>query len=41
MNSRRESHMQNPRLRPQNEEFTTLASEELGTQKSTSSCFIR
>jgi len=41
MSSRREFHLQNLRLRPQNAEFTTLMSEELGTQKSTSSHFIK
>jgi len=39
MNSKRESYTR-PRLRPQDAEFTTLASEELGTQESTSLCFI-
>jgi len=34
-------HLQNPHLRPQNAEFTTLASEEFGTWKSTSSRFIK
>jgi len=40
MNSKRESYMQNPCLRLQNMEFTTLTSEELETQESTSSRFI-
>jgi len=40
MNSRRESYIQSPRLRPQNTEFTTLASKELETQGPTSLCFI-
>jgi len=40
MNSRRESYMQNLHLRSQNAEFTMLTSEELRTQKSTSSHFV-
>jgi len=40
MNSKRESYMRDLRLRPQNAEVTTLTSEELGTQKSTTSRFI-
>jgi len=41
MSSRYEFHLQNPCLRPQNTGFTTLASEEFGTRKSISSCFIK
>jgi len=41
MNSKRESHIQNQHFKPQNAEFTMLASEELGTRKSTSSHFIK
>jgi len=40
MNSKRESYMQSPHLRPQNAEFTTLVPEELETQESTGSYFI-
>jgi len=41
MNSKRESHIQNSRFKPQKVEFTMLPSEELGTQKSTSSRLIK
>ena len=41
MNSKCESRIQNPRFKPQNAEFTTLASEELETFQFISLCFIK